>query len=206
MKIFLLWLKCLPPELYSAPLTTPFRLVCERVSVNGLAQVSSVFPPCGLAVYSCGRVTLVSWHFLNTNTCDTVKGKVRREHKHRHTKFPEKEKCVGKSHLISTRNSAPVMKQPTPGRVVEMLPFESAALGVLIHDKHIWCYHEPLLFGSAASQFLFRKSISVYCSSVCVCVCVAGMLGSCTFVCECINEGLHCCLGLARLSASDVLS
>lgn len=119
----------------------------------------------------------------------------------------QKRKSVLKqSHLISTRNSAPVMKQPTPGRVVEMLPFESAALGVLIHDKHIWCYHEPLLFGSAASQFLFRKSISVYCSSVCVCVCVAGMLGSCTFVCECINEGLHCCLGLARLSASDVLS
>lgn len=203
MKIFILWLKCLPPELYSVPLTTPFRLVCERVSVNSLAQVSSVFPH---VVWQSPGVG--GWHWcLDISSTQTlvIPSRARWEgNTNTGIRSSQKRKSVLKqSHHISTRNSGPVIKQPPPGQVVEMLPFESAAVGVLIYNKHVWCYHEPLLFGSAASQFLLRKSISVYCSSVCV---AAGMLGLCTSVCECINEGLHCCLGLATLSASDVLS
>lgn len=133
---------------------------------------------------------------LNTNISDTVKDKVRRStNTGVHSYFPRE-----KSHLITTCCVEDIyFRKPSAGWVVEMLLFESAPAE--IYRIYVALGLSDLIMSlfwlsDISVSVLTRQFPSLTFPLVCACV-AAGMLGLCVFMCECINEGLHCCLSAA---------
>lgn len=160
------------------PCTTPFRLVFERVPVNSLAPVWSVFLMWfgSLWVWE-GDIGL--WLELQLKHFWCSQGQGEKEHKHSH---------ILQEGKVDVQETAPCR---ITWRNVTIWIHSALNLQDLWGvDSHlVWSYHEPYFWPCCISVSVLRRQFpSLTFPLVCV---AAGMLG----LCECIDEGLHCCVG-----------